>query len=110
MVARVQIEQVLSSILEMACLALDGRPVRRVAVEAARHDDEILVQIQDSGLGLSDYAQMRLFEPRFMAGEVRAGLGMPICKAIVNAHGGELWVESPAGGGTRFNLSLPAAD
>ena len=105
MAARIQIELVLSSILEIACASLDGLPERRIAISAIRLGDEIAVQILDSGLGLSDYAQTRLFEPRFTT-----GLGMPVCKAIVEAHGGRLWVESPAGGGTSFNLSLPAAD
>ena len=110
LVARVQIEQVLARLLKQACESLDGRPLRRIAISATRLDDEVLLQLRDSGPGLSVHAQTRLFEPHFTASEESPGLGMPICKAIVEAHGGRLWVESPAGGGTQFNLSLPAAD
>ena len=107
---RVQIEQVLSNILKNASEALDGCAVRRIAIDTARLGEEIVVQILDSGPGISDYALARLFEPLFTTKENGIGLGMPICKTIVEAHGGHLWAESPAGGGARFNLSLPAAD
>lgn len=109
-VERIQIQQVLSNILKNACEALDGCDVRRITIGAARVGEEIVVQILDSGPGISDYALARLFEPLFTTKEDGIGLGMPICKAIVEAHGGRLWAESPAGGGARFNLSLPAAD
>lgn len=108
-VARVQIEQVLSNILKNACEALDGCAERRIAISAVRIGEEVLVRIRDSGPGLSGYAQARLFEPLFTTRNPRIGLGLPICRAIVEAHGGRLWVESPAGGGAQFNLSLPAA-
>lgn len=107
---RVQIEQVLSNILKNACEALDGCSLRRIAISAARVGDEVVVRVLDSGPGLSDYAQARLFEPLFTTKDAGMGLGMPICKAIVEAHGGRLWVESPPGGGAAFHLSLPAAD
>ena len=69
-----------------------------------------MVAIEDSGPGLTDYALARVFEPLFTTKEDGIGLGMPICKTIVEAHGGHLWAESPEGRGARFNLSLPAAD
>lgn len=107
---RIQIEQVLANILTNACEALDGCSVRRIEIGTARCGDEILVQIADSGPGLSGYALARLFEPLFTTNAGGMGLGMPISKAIVEAHGGRLWAESPAGGGARFSLSLPAVD
>jgi C4-dicarboxylate-specific signal transduction histidine kinase len=107
---RVQIEQVLSNILKNACEALDGCAVRRIAIDAKRLDDEVEIRIRDSGPGLSDYALARLFEPLFTTKEAGIGLGMPICKTIVEAHGGRLWAESPPEGGALFSLSLPAAD
>ncbi len=107
---RIQIEQVLAIILANACEALDGCPVRRIAIDAARLDEEVVVRIRDSGPGLSDDALARLFEPLFTTKAGGMGLGMPICKAIVEAHGGRLWAESPAGGGALFGVALPAAD
>jgi C4-dicarboxylate-specific signal transduction histidine kinase len=106
---RVQIEQVLSNILKNACEALDGRDVRRITISSAREEDALTVRIEDSGPGLSDYALARVFEPLFTTKEDGIGLGMPICKTIVEAHGGRLWAESPSGAGAVFHLSLPAA-
>ena len=109
-VDRVQIEQVLANILKNACEALVGRDVRRIAISSSREDSALVVRIEDSGPGLTDHALARVFEPLFTTKEDGIGLGMPICKTIVEAHGGRLWVESPAGGGAVFHLSLPAAD
>jgi two-component system sensor kinase FixL len=108
-VERIQIEQVLANIFRNACEALDGAAERRIDVTAKRQRGAVLVRISDTGPGLSDYALARLFEPLFTTKEAGIGLGMPICKTIVEAHGGHLWAESPAGGGAVFNLSLPAA-
>jgi C4-dicarboxylate-specific signal transduction histidine kinase len=109
-VERVQIEQVLANILKNACEALDGCAVRRITIGTARLGEEIVVQILDSGPGISDYALARLFEPLFTTKEAGIGLGMPICRTIVEAHGGNLWAESPIGRGACFNMSLTAAD
>lgn len=107
---RIQIEQVLSNILKYACEALKGRCLRRVTIGAIRAGEEVIVQIEDSGPGLSGYAVARLFDPLLATNAGAIGLGLPISKTIVEAHGGKLWAESPAGGGARFSLSLPAAD
>lgn len=107
---RVQIEQVLANILKNACEALDGRDDRRIAIDATRRDGEVVIGIRDSGPGLSDYALARLFEPLFTTKADGIGLGMPICKTIVEAHGGRLWAETPPIAGALFYLSLPAAD
>ncbi len=109
MVARVQMEQVLSTVLKNASEALHGCAVRRIEINAQRVGEEVLVRILDSGPGLSGYAQARLFEPSFATGGAGTDLTMPICRVIVEAHGGRLWADSPPGGGARFNLILPAA-
>lgn len=107
---RIQIEQVLSNILANACEALAGRALRRIAISAQQQDDEIVLRIEDSGPGLADEALALVFEPHFTTRESGIGLGMPICKAIVEAHGGRIWAERPAGGGAAFSFSLPAAE
>lgn len=109
-VERVQIEQVFSNILENACKALTGCSFRRVRISAARHSDHVLVKIIDSGPGFSSHALSRLFDPLFTTSADGLGLGMPISKTIVDAHGGKLWAENLVGEGACFNLLLPAAD
>ena len=106
---RIQIEQVLSNILANACEALDGCDERRIAISSSRQGEEIVLRIEDNGPGLSDEGLALVFEPQFTTKAHGMGLGMPICKTIVEGHGGRIWAESPAGGGAAFSLSLPAA-
>lgn len=109
-VDRIQIEQVLSNILTNACEALDGQlQPRRIAISSARQSEEIVLRIEDNGPGLSAEALALVFEPQFTTKANGMGLGMPICRTIVEGHGGRIWAESPAGGGAAFCLSLPAA-
>ena len=107
---RVQIEQVFSNLLRNAWEAFEGQKRRRIAIGALRHGTDIVVRIEDNGPGLSAEALERVFEPHFTTKPAGLGLGMPICKMIVEAHGGRMWAERPPGGGTAFGLWLPAAD
>ena len=107
---RIQIEQVFSSLLRNACEALDGRAERRIVIEATEQGDEIVVRIEDNGPGLSAEALERLFEPLFTTKATGLGLGLAICKTIVDAHGGRIWAETGKAGGAALHVALPAAD
>jgi two-component system sensor kinase FixL len=107
---RIQIEQVFSHLLRNACEALDGRAQRRIAIGATEIGDDIVVRIEDNGPGLSANALARLFDPHFTSKATGLGLGMPICKTIVEAHGGRIWAENREAGGAAFNVALAAAD
>jgi C4-dicarboxylate-specific signal transduction histidine kinase len=107
---RIQIEQVLSNIFGNACDALDGRPLRRIAIDSLRLGDEIVVRIADSGPGLTAEARANLFEPLFTTKPDGMGLGLAICKTIVEAHGGRIWADEGEDGGAAFSFSLPIAD
>lgn len=71
------------------------------------------VEVIDHGVGIDPAIRERIFDPFFTirpSGEGRgAGLGLAICHAIVEAHGGNLTVESVTGKGSRFRVELPAA-
>jgi signal transduction histidine kinase len=87
----------------------------RVAVTATVHDDVVLLEVQDSGVGIAPADRERIFERFFRARATTqdtvtgAGLGLAITKAIVEAHGGTIGVESRVGEGTSFRILLPAA-
>jgi len=110
MADRLLIEQVLSIILKYDCEALKTRTRPRITISARRDGDEVVVRILDNGKGLSDQERARLFEPMLFFEESGTDIGLPICKAIVEAHGGRLWVEGTPNGSTAFNLTLHAAD
>lgn len=107
---RIQIEQVLTNLIVNAAEALDVDAPQRIEVSARRQVDDIVTCVRDFGPGLPEPVRARLFEPLFTTKPGGTGLGLPICKTIVEAHGGELWTERPPGGGAAFCFSLPAAD
>lgn len=105
-----QIQQVLLNLIKNAIDASRdlpaGRQVIQILLEAK--DKRLLIHVIDRGIGLSATQQAHLFEPFFTTKQDGLGLGLPICKTIVEAHGGRLWAEPNADGpGMRFSVSLP---
>jgi signal transduction histidine kinase len=87
-----------------------------VVVRAQRHADELEVSVEDTGVGLSSEAQLRMFE-RFWRGDASrtrasggAGLGLAIAQGFVEAQGGRIWAENLPEGGARFAFTLPIAE
>ncbi|HVK73708.1 MAG TPA: PAS domain S-box protein [Kofleriaceae bacterium] len=83
----------------------------RIEVSARRHDGDVLFTVADTGIGLSPDEQVHLFDRFWQAPTTRcqtgAGLGLPIVKGLVEAHGGHIWVDSKLGRGTRFSFTIP---
>lgn len=82
----------------------------RVWIEASISEDAVLVAVKDEGPGIAPEEQHKVFEKFYQAeGSPRqgVGLGLYICKAFVEEHGGRIWVESEAGKGSTFTFSLP---
>jgi signal transduction histidine kinase len=88
----------------------------RVEVSASNKGDEVLVKVQDNGVGIPPEAMPRIFEEFYRADNVKAeavegtGLGLSIVSQILNTHGGKIWVESEQGKGTTFSFTLPVAE
>ncbi|UCF14722.1 MAG: hypothetical protein JSW59_15015 [Phycisphaerales bacterium] len=84
-----------------------------ITVRAANHDDSVLVEISDTGIGIPAEEQDRIFDEFFRATNARrterdgTGLGLSIAKHIVERHGGQITVESKEDRGTTFRLTLP---
>ncbi|MGE4298169.1 MAG: ATP-binding protein [Desulfovibrionaceae bacterium] len=80
---------------------------------ALRRGNDILVTVADSGAGIAPENMDRIFEPFIQVGDTLAakprgtGLGLPICKQIIEHHGGRIWVEHNPGGGSTFAFTLP---
>ena len=76
-------------------------------------EDEIVISVKDTGGGINDVDKEEIFEKFKQVGIVNkgkprgTGLGLPICKEIVNRHGGRIWVESESGEGSTFSFTLP---
>ena len=88
----------------------DARPV--IAVSAARSPREWTLTVADNGPGVSERNRDRIFE-LFARGQVDGeapgtGLGLAVCRKVVELHGGRIWVEPAPGGGSAFRMTLPA--
>jgi len=108
-----QIQQVLLNLIKNALDAGRNLPPERhrvqVMIEAVDH--WVHLHVIDRGCGLEPAQLANLFQPFFTTKPDGLGLGLPICKTIIEAHGGRLWAEPNADGqGMRFSFSLPCHD
>lgn len=109
-----QIEQVLLNLITNARDAIEATGTGAIAIRTQRASDgRIALSVTDTGPGIPAEIQPRIFDPFFTTKEVGkgTGLGLSICYGIVDAHGGELTMESPVadGRGARFTMRLPSA-
>jgi PAS domain S-box-containing protein len=85
----------------------------QVAIGAARGEGGVVFWVSDTGRGLASAEMEHVFDRFWQAtgrpGRLGAGLGLPICKGIVEAHGGRIWVDSAPGRGTTVYFSIPPA-
>ena len=105
------VEQVLINLLDNA--AKYSPPGRPVTIRAATTQEAAVLAVEDQGPGIPPEERERVFERFYrLAGPNRpggTGLGLAVCKGIVEAHGGRIWVEAGPGGGTVVAFTLPAA-
>ncbi len=109
MADRLQLEQVLNNLIANGAQATAGCAVREVLVTAGCDGDCVVVSVADSGVGIPDDVRENLFEPFRTTKEKGLGLGLPICRTIVEAHGGKLWAQANAPQGTIFHFTLTRA-
>ncbi|RUV40937.1 PAS domain-containing sensor histidine kinase [Mesorhizobium sp. M1A.T.Ca.IN.004.03.1.1] len=108
---RIQIEQVLLNLMRNAVEAMQGAPRRELhIVTAARHDGMAEVGVIDTGPGLAPEVSAQLFQPFVTTKKQGMGVGLSICRTIVESHGGHIWAESVPGGGTAFRFTLRAVE
>lgn len=109
-VAGVQVQQVLVNLIRNAIEAMESSRARTLLIKTQRlSKDLVQVSVTDSGQGFSSEDMDRLFEPFFSTKGEGMGLGLSICRTIVESLGGSIWAEQ-TGNGTRFNFTLLSAD
>jgi len=110
-VDRIQIQQVLVNLIRNAIDAMLDSPVRSLIVRTdADPPDFMRVSIEDSGSGISDTVAAQLFQPFVTSKKTGMGIGLSICRTIIEAHGGRIWFEPVPAGGTVFHFTLPTAE
>jgi PAS domain S-box-containing protein len=106
---RVQIQQVLVNLIRNSLEAMSQSRRRELVVAATRRGQQTIeISVADSGPGLAPEVAGSLFQPFISTKRSGMGLGLSICRTIVEAHGGQLWAEPNPIGGTIFRFSLAA--
>ena len=107
---RTQIQLVIINLLRNALDAMADSERRELSITTSLIDDATMeIAVADSGSGLSKEVEAHLFEPFISTKRGGMGLGLSLCRSIVEAHGGSLRYEANPGGGAIFRFTLPAA-
>jgi two-component system sensor kinase FixL len=107
---RIQLAQVLSNLIRNAMEVTEGQSERRLRVSSRlTPDDFVEVRVEDNGPGVPQFMRPKLFSAFHSSKADGLGVGLSICRAIVEQHSGEIWAESLPDG-TAFCFTLPAAD
>jgi two-component system sensor kinase FixL len=108
----IQIQQVVLNLVRNAIEAMTCTPVvkRIVNVDVAQISaNDLRVAVSDRGEGLTPEVRDNLFTPFFTTKAQGMGIGLSLCRSIINAHGGQIQVENRTGGGAMFSFTLPTA-
>jgi C4-dicarboxylate-specific signal transduction histidine kinase len=101
----VQIQQVLVNLMSNAIDAMDGQASPRLWVSAFPDGEMLRIEVSDNGPGVANVE--KVFDAFFTTKPSGMGMGLAICRSIVESHGGRLWVETNPEGGSTFAFTLP---
>lgn len=108
-------DRLIQVVINLISNAVKFTPDGSIKVALRRDGDDLTVSVTDSGIGIAPADQPKVFEKFKQVGDTLTdkpkgtGLGLPICKEIVEYHGGRIWVESEPGKGSTFSFALPVA-
>ena len=104
---RVQIQQVIVNLMKNGCEASSVHDHGRVTISSSVEKGCAIVSVQDNGPGVLPETRATLFDWSDSTKPDGMGIGLSICRTIIEAHGGEIWLESSGGEGSCFRFSLP---
>ena len=109
-VDRVQIQQVLLNLIRNAMEAMEDASVRQLTVGASAEARNVMVTVRDTGTGVIPEIEAKLFQPFVTTKPDGMGIGLSVCRTIIEGHNGRLWMEPNPGGGSVFHFTLPMVD
>lgn len=109
-VDKVQIQQVLFNLVRNAIEAMLDSSNRALTISAVAGAEFVTFSVEDTGSGISEALAPQLFQPFITSKQKGMGIGLSICRTIVEAHGGRIWFEPGVEGGTIFRFTLPLAE
>jgi signal transduction histidine kinase len=105
---RIQMQQVLVNLMLNGIEAMQTSGGELIVVSGKNGDGEVLVSVRDSGVGLPGNGDERIFRAFFTTKPHGTGMGLSICRRIIEAHGGRLWASPNAERGATFQFTLPS--
>jgi two-component system, LuxR family, sensor kinase FixL len=109
LVDRIQVQQVLVNLVRNAVDAMHDTPRKELTIQVSEKDDMVETCVSDTGEGLSGEVADRLFEPFASTKAEGMGIGLSVCRKIIDDHGGKISARPRPGGGTTFCFTIPAA-
>jgi len=111
LVDKIQVQQVVLNLVRNALEAMEDSNVRELNLSTSQGEHGMaLVSVSDTGAGISPGISSQLFKPFVTTkGSQGMGVGLSICRTIIESHGGRIWAEPNPGGGTVFRFTLPRA-
>jgi len=107
---RIQVQQVMACLLLNAMEAVSTLPAaqpRHIHIQTMQQDDTLIVGIHDSGPGVAPQAQAHLFDAFWSSKESGMGVGLAISRTLIQANGGQIWLQPGTSGGAHFQFSVP---
>ena len=107
---RTQMNRVFTNLLSNAIEAMENGNHCTIHINEKLNNNEITVSVTDNGAGISEEMKKKIFTPNFTTKSSGTGLGLAMCKSIIEQAGGQIYFETQAGKGTTFYVVLPLAD
>jgi signal transduction histidine kinase/ABC-type uncharacterized transport system substrate-binding protein len=107
---KVQLQQVLLNLIKNAIEAMHAAHPHILEIRTYQSNaNAVRVSIEDTGAGIDQSDLKRIFDPLFTTKSDGMGMGLSICRSIIESHGGRIWVAPAPGGGSLFQFELPAS-
>ena len=103
----VQLQQVILNLVVNAIESMNSAEPRVLSITSEPKRDDVLVSIADTGSGIDTANLNRIFQPMFTTKARGMGMGLSICKSIIESHNGLIWVSANAPRGSVFHFELP---